>query len=41
VKFHSGYELDKNDYQDVKLLCGKFGLQIPEEFEEFVRNDQT
>ena len=41
VKFHSGYELDENDYQDVKLLCEKFGLQIPEEFEEFVRNDQT
>ena len=41
VKFHSGYELDDNDYQDVKLLCEKFGLQIPEEFDEFVRNDQT
>ncbi|MGB2955244.1 MAG: nucleotidyltransferase family protein [Anaerolineales bacterium] len=41
VKFHSGYELDENDYQDVKLLCEKFELQIPEEFEEFVRNDQT
>ena len=41
VKFHSGYELDENDYQDVKLLCEKFGLQIPEEFNEFIRNDQT
>ena len=41
VKFHSDYKLDENDYQDVKLLCEKFGLQIPEEFDEFVRNDQT
>ncbi len=41
VKFHSGYKLDENDYQDVKLLCEKFGLQIPEEFNEFIRNDQT
>lgn len=24
VKFHSGYELDENDYHDVKLLCEKF-----------------
>ncbi len=40
VKFHSGYELDEIDYQDVKLLCEKFGLQIPEEFDEFIHNDQ-
>ncbi len=41
VKFHSGYELDENDYQDVKLLCRKFDIPLPEDFEEFVRNDQT
>lgn len=40
VKFHSGYELDDNDYQDVKLLCEKFGLQIPEEFNELVSKDR-
>ncbi len=41
VKFHSGYELDENDFQDVKLLCRKFDIPLPEEFEEFIRNDQT
>jgi len=41
VKFHSGYELDENDYKDVKLLCRKFDIPLPEDFEEFVRNDQT
>ena len=40
VKFHSCYELDENDYQDVKLLCWKFDIPLPEEFEEFIRNDQ-
>jgi lincosamide nucleotidyltransferase A/C/D/E len=28
VKFHSGYELDENDYQDVKALCRRFGLEM-------------
>jgi lincosamide nucleotidyltransferase A/C/D/E len=41
VKFHSGNELDENDFQDVKLLCRKFDIPLPEEFEEFIRNDQT
>ena len=40
VKFRTDYELDNNDYQDVKLLCRKFDIPIPEEFEDFVRNYQ-
>src|SRR5438552_11573427 len=24
VKFHTGYELDDNDYHDVRLLCDRF-----------------
>ena len=39
VKFHSGYELDENDYQDVKLLCERYGIEIPEGFEKFVMKD--
>ncbi len=35
VKFHSGYELDENDYQDVKLLCQHFGIKIPCEYTKF------
>lgn len=36
VKFHTGYKLDENDYYDVKLLCEKFGIEIPAEFAEFL-----
>ncbi|HKY54251.1 MAG TPA: nucleotidyltransferase family protein [Anaerolineales bacterium] len=35
VKFHSGYQLDDNDYHDVKLLCQKFGFELPLEYSEF------
>lgn len=35
VRFHTGYELDENDYHDVKLLCRRFGLKIPPEYEAF------
>jgi lincosamide nucleotidyltransferase A/C/D/E len=31
VKFHTGYPLDKNDFLDVKALCEKFDLELPEE----------
>jgi lincosamide nucleotidyltransferase A/C/D/E len=35
VKFHSGDKLDENDYHDVKLLCIRFGIEIPKEYDEF------
>jgi GNAT superfamily N-acetyltransferase len=31
VKFHTGYPLDKNDFLDVKSLCEKFEIEMPEE----------
>src|ERR1700689_5397841 len=31
VKFHSGYELDENDHRDVRLLCEKFEIPVPDE----------
>ncbi len=37
VKFHSGYELDENDYRDVSALCERFGLALPAEYESFTR----
>lgn len=40
VKFHSGYELDETDYHDVKLLCQRFGVEIPEDYDGFVRKDR-
>ena len=33
VKFHSGYELDENDYRDVSALCERFGLALPADAE--------
>lgn len=35
LEFHSGYELDADDYHDVKSLCDKFGLELPEEYKKF------
>jgi lincosamide nucleotidyltransferase A/C/D/E len=35
VKFHTGYEVDIDDYRDVLALCEHFGLEMPLEFEKF------
>jgi lincosamide nucleotidyltransferase A/C/D/E len=37
VKFHSGYELDENDYRDVSALCERFDIALPAEYESFTR----
>ncbi len=37
VKFHTGYQLDENDYHDVQVLCQRFGINIPSEYDEFER----
>lgn len=29
VKFHSGYELDDNDLEDVAALCNRYGIDNP------------
>jgi hypothetical protein len=31
VKFHTGNELDENDYRDVRALCKRFGIEMPSE----------
>jgi len=36
VKFHIGYELDENDYHDTRLLCERFGIELPNEYDRFV-----
>lgn len=40
VKFHTGYPLDENDYHDVKWLCRKFVIEIPIEYDEFVKKEE-
>ena len=32
VKFHHGYQLDETDYHDVRLLCERYGIPLPEEY---------
>ena len=39
VRFHSGYEVDENDYRDVRALCRRFGIALPEEYREFQTKD--
>lgn len=38
VKFHSGYELKEKDFRDVSALCGKFGIDLPQEYAQFKRS---
>jgi lincosamide nucleotidyltransferase A/C/D/E len=39
VEFHSGYELDENDYHDVKAICERFGIGLPSDYQKFVDNE--
>lgn len=40
VKFHTGYQVDADDYHDVLVLCRRFGLEMPAEYKEFEQNDE-
>ena len=40
VDYHTGYALDENDYHDVKLLCEKFKLAIPPEYQPFLDQEK-
>ena len=35
VRYHTGYEVDADDWHDVRLLCERFELSIPAEYERF------
>ena len=37
--FHQGYEQSEKDIHDVLLLCKTFGIDIPEEYQNFDDND--
>ena len=41
VKFHAGYELDENDYHDVKALCQRFGMDMPVEYDKFEKRGNS
>jgi lincosamide nucleotidyltransferase A/C/D/E len=38
VKFHTGYQVDADDYRDVLALCRRFGLELPAEYQKFERS---
>ena len=40
VKFHTGYELDENDFADVSALCEYFNLLLPKEYDKFINKNQ-
>jgi lincosamide nucleotidyltransferase A/C/D/E len=35
VQFHTGYTLDENDYHDVRALCDRFGIALPDDYAIF------
>ena len=38
VEFHTGYEVDDNDYHDAKALCERFNIPLPRIYEKFKDN---
>lgn len=38
VQFHTGYDVDENDWHDVRLLCERFDLAIPPAYARFISN---
>jgi lincosamide nucleotidyltransferase A/C/D/E len=35
VRWHSGYAVDEDDWHDVSLLCARFDLPIPPDYDRF------
>lgn len=35
VRWHTGYPVDEDDWHDVRLLCARFDLPVPSEYERF------
>lgn len=40
VRFHTGYELDENDFSDTSALCERFNIPLPEEYDKFVKENE-
>ena len=37
VKFHSQYDPDETDFQDVRALCARFDIPVPDLYKKFLR----
>jgi lincosamide nucleotidyltransferase A/C/D/E len=35
VRFHTGYQVDPDDWADVSALCDRFGIPIPDDYRRF------
>jgi lincosamide nucleotidyltransferase A/C/D/E len=35
VRFHTGYPVDEDDWHDVALLCARFDLAVPPDYDRF------
>lgn len=40
VQFHTGYDVDANDWHDVRLLCDRFDLAIPPAYARFMSGEK-
>lgn len=40
VRYHTGYEVDADDWHDVQQLCERFGLPVPPDYERFGRLEE-
>jgi len=36
VRYHCGYDVDDNDWADVRALCLRFGIPVPPDYAKFV-----
>jgi lincosamide nucleotidyltransferase A/C/D/E len=41
VPFHTGYEIDETDWHDVRLLCKKYKIPIPDIYKRFAESDSN
>jgi lincosamide nucleotidyltransferase A/C/D/E len=37
VRFHTGYQVDADDWADVSALCERFGIPVPDDYRRFER----
>lgn len=36
VRFHTGYEVDQNDFLDTVALCAQYNIPLPSDYDKFI-----